>query len=63
MNAIPYDELIQARRIHGSLYTDPRIFAEEIDRIWSRGWVFVGHDSETPRPGDYVTRDTAISRS
>jgi len=26
-----------------SLYTDPRIFADEMERIFHRGWVFVGH--------------------
>jgi len=27
-----------------------------MERIFHRGWVFVGHASEIPRPGDYVTR-------
>src|SRR2546422_52640 len=53
---IDYKALIQDDRIHVSLYTDPRIFADEMDRIFTRGWVFVGHASEIPRPGDYVTR-------
>ena len=39
-----------------SLYTDPRIFADEMERIFHRGWVFVGHESEIPGPGDFVTR-------
>ncbi len=54
--AIDYKTLVQDDRIHASLYTDPRIFTEEMDRIFHDGWVFVGHDSEIPRPGDYVTR-------
>src|SRR5439155_651475 len=53
---IDYKALVQDDRIHVSLYTDPRIFADEMDRIFTRGWVFVGHASEIPRPGDYVTR-------
>ncbi len=53
---IDYKTLVQDDRIHASLYTDPRIFAEEMDRIFHDGWVFVGHDSEIPRPGDFVTR-------
>ena len=53
---IDYKHLVQEDRIHASLYTDPRIFAEEMERIFHAGWVFVGHDSEIPRPGDYVTR-------
>ena len=34
----------------------PAIFADEMERIFHRGWVFVGHESEIPRPGDFVTR-------
>ena len=58
-HAIDYKTLVQDDRIHVSLYTDPRIFADEMDRIFARGWVFVGHDSEVPSPGDFVTREIA----
>src|SRR5262249_28304927 len=51
-----YETLIAEDRIHTSLYTDPRIFTAEMEKIFSRGWVFVGHDSEIPQPGDFVTR-------
>jgi nitrite reductase/ring-hydroxylating ferredoxin subunit len=51
-----YAALVRGDRIHASLYTDPRIFAEEMERIFQRGWVFVGHESEVPSPGDFVTR-------
>jgi phenylpropionate dioxygenase-like ring-hydroxylating dioxygenase large terminal subunit len=54
--AIDYKALVQDDRIHASLYTDPRIFADEMDRIFHGGWVFVGHDSEIPDAGDFVTR-------
>lgn len=50
------EDLIQDTRVHGSVYTDPRIYAEELQRIWYRGWVFVGHASEIPRPGDAIRR-------
>lgn len=51
-----YRALVEDTRIHGSVYTDPGVFADEMDRIYSKGWVFVAHDSEIPRPGDFVTR-------
>lgn len=54
-----YDRLIQPARVHGSLYTDPSIFAEELRRIWHRTWVFVGHESEVPQPNDYVRKQLA----
>jgi nitrite reductase/ring-hydroxylating ferredoxin subunit len=54
--AIDYKTLVQDDRIHASLYTDARVFDDEMERIFRRGWVFVGHDSEVPHPGDFVTR-------
>lgn len=51
-----YDQLIHRDRVHGSLYTDPSIFAEELAKIWYRTWVFVGHESEVAQPNDYVRK-------
>lgn len=50
---VDYDALVEADRVHGSVYTDPRVFADEVARIWNRGWVYVGHTSEVAQPGDY----------
>jgi phenylpropionate dioxygenase-like ring-hydroxylating dioxygenase large terminal subunit len=55
-DAVDYGRLIEDRRVHGSLYTDRQVFADEIDRIFRRGWIFVGHESEIPKTGDWVTR-------
>lgn len=54
--AVDYAALIEDARIHVSLYTDPAVFADEMERIFHRGWVFVGHESEIATPGDFVTR-------
>jgi phenylpropionate dioxygenase-like ring-hydroxylating dioxygenase large terminal subunit len=54
-----YGRLIKPDKVHGSLYTDPSIFAEELERIWFRTWVFVGHESEVPQPNDYVRKQLA----
>jgi fatty-acyl-CoA synthase len=48
--------LVQPDRVHGSLYTDPDIYAAELERIWFRTWVYVGHVSEIPEPNDYVVK-------
>lgn len=53
---IDYHALVQEERIHGSVYTDPDVFADEMEKIYYRGWVFLAHESEIPRPGDFVTR-------
>jgi len=57
---LDYKTLVRDDRIHASLYTDPRIFDDEMERIFSRGWVFVGHDSEVPQPGDFITRSIGM---
>jgi phenylpropionate dioxygenase-like ring-hydroxylating dioxygenase large terminal subunit len=56
VNGPDYHALVTGDRIHGSLYSDPAIFEQELERIWGRVWVYLGHDSELPRNGDYVRR-------
>src|SRR5215831_19072070 len=53
---IDYDALVKDDRVHGLVYTDPTIFEEEMDKIFSRGWVYVGHAGEIPNPGDFRLR-------
>ena len=55
-SSVRWDELIEPGRVHGSLYTDPDIYALELERIWYRTWVYVGHVSEVPEPNDYVLK-------
>jgi benzoate/toluate 1,2-dioxygenase alpha subunit len=42
-------------RVHTRAYTDPAVFTAEMDRVFSKTWVFVGHESEIPEPGDFKT--------
>lgn len=51
-----FSRLIEPTRINSRLYTDPAIFAEEMEKIWYRTWVYVGHESEVPEKNDYVTK-------
>ena len=53
MGTPDYDALVQAEKVHGSIYSDPVIFEEELERIFHQGWVFVGHEGEVPEKGDY----------
>ena len=48
--------LVQEGRVHSRAYTDQAIFDLEIDRIFHRSWVYIGHESEVPKPGDYQAR-------
>ena len=60
MNVVPHasqwGELIRPDRVHGSLYSDPAIFEAELQNIWYRTWVYVGHESEVPNANDYVVK-------
>ena len=51
--------LVQPGRVHRSLYTDPAIFALEMKRIFGAAWVYVGHESQIRRPGDFVATQIA----
>ena len=43
-------------KVSGRLYHEPAVFDEEMDKIFHRGWVFVGHETEVVKAGDFVTR-------
>jgi phenylpropionate dioxygenase-like ring-hydroxylating dioxygenase large terminal subunit len=39
--------------VHSSVYTDQKIFDLEMERIFHRTWLYVGHVTEVPNQGDY----------
>ena len=43
-------------RVHRDALTSPEVFRAEIERIFHRCWLYVGHESEVAKPGDYVRR-------
>ena len=43
------------RRLDRGLYTDPELFALEVERIFEGGWLYLAHDSQLPYPGNFVT--------
>jgi phenylpropionate dioxygenase-like ring-hydroxylating dioxygenase large terminal subunit len=53
---LDYAALVTEDAVHGSLYVSDEVFADELERIFTRGWVFVGLDSEVAEPGQWVTR-------
>jgi hypothetical protein len=69
---IPFEKenlgsLIQPDRVHRSIYVDPNIFELEMQRIFGKSWIYVGHESLVPKPGDYMatrmgTQPVVLSR-
>ena len=52
------------RRIPGyaldqAFYQDPDIYRKDIERIFLRSWLYAGHQSEIPNPGDWFLFDLA----
>lgn len=42
--------------VHRSTMTAPEVFDQELARIFTHCWLYVGHTAEIPNPGDYVRR-------
>ena len=46
---------VEPDRVRREVYTDPAIFAVEMERIHERVWIYCGHDSQIKQAGDYYT--------
>ena len=53
-----WDSLIDESRgrVSRGLFVSDAIYRLEVERIFDRCWLFVGHETEIAEPGDYVTR-------
>ena len=47
--------LVHRDRVHRSLYLDSEVFDLEMHKIFGSTWVYVGHESLVPKPGDFIT--------
>ena len=47
--------LVEPTQLHKRLYVDADIFELEMERIWGQAWIFIGHESQVPRTGDFFT--------
>jgi len=57
---VDFAELVREAQVHGSVYRDPDIFRQELENIWYKVWVYIGHESEVPNPGDFVRRQIGL---
>jgi hypothetical protein len=55
--ATNFGGLIDAERglISRRIFIEPEIYAQELEQIFARCWLFLCHDSQVPQPGDFFT--------
>jgi Rieske 2Fe-2S family protein len=38
-----------------AFYAAPKVFNADLERVWRRSWLYVGHDCQISKPGDWFT--------
>jgi phenylpropionate dioxygenase-like ring-hydroxylating dioxygenase large terminal subunit len=46
-------DMVKEDKVHRKLYVDPAIFELEMERIYGRIWLYIGHESQVPNVGDF----------
>jgi phenylpropionate dioxygenase-like ring-hydroxylating dioxygenase large terminal subunit len=49
-------QFIRGDRVNSEIYTSPAIFEREMQKIFYATWLYLAHESEIPKPGDFVSR-------
>ena len=45
--------LVRDTEVHRDCYTSEEVFALEMEQLFASTWIYVGHASQIPRPGDF----------
>lgn len=52
-----YNAMVNLRKglISREIFSSKEVFEEELEKMFTRAWLFVGHESQVPNPGDFFT--------
>jgi phenylpropionate dioxygenase-like ring-hydroxylating dioxygenase large terminal subunit len=59
LDAAGIGALVEADRVHRDIYLSEEIFALEQRHFFADTWSYIGHASQVPEPGDYLTQEIA----
>ena len=45
---------VERGMIGSEVYVNEAIYQQELEQIFARAWLFIGHESQVPNPGDFV---------
>src|SRR5262245_46005335 len=45
--------LVRETEVHRDLYLDQELFELEMEHLFANTWIYVGHESQVPKIGDY----------
>ncbi|MBT2303312.1 Rieske 2Fe-2S domain-containing protein [Variovorax paradoxus] len=51
--------LVQPDRVHRDLYTSQELFDLEQEHFFANTWNYAGHESQLPKPGDWISNEIA----
>lgn len=46
-------QCVRDGQVHRDVFTSKGVFRLEMERLFARCWIYVGHESQIPNPGDY----------
>lgn len=50
-----FADYVEKDRVHKAVYADEAVYQGELENIFHKKWIYIGHESQVPNAGDYWT--------